>query len=62
MKLNVSIEIVLLLDELVVVVVGAAVVVDVYVLVVVAQIIPGEPSNIPSLFAVEVLHAPQSFR
>ena len=35
------------------------VVVEVLVLVVV-QIRPGEPSNIPSLFAVEVSHAPQS--
>ena len=31
-------------------------------LVVVAQIRPDEPRNIPSLFAVEVCHAPQSVR
>ena len=63
-RVRVFIEVALLLEEIVVglmeevVVVAAVVVVDV--LAVVMQIRPGEPSNIASLFAVEVSHAPQS--
>ena len=50
----------LLLLLLVVVVVVEVAVLVVEVVVLVVQIRPDEPSNIPSLFASEVSHAPQS--
>ena len=50
-------ELELLLEEVVATVVEVTVVVEALAI---AHIWPGEPSNIPSLSAVEVTHAPQS--